>query len=58
MDSAVGEILKKSLVGGQMKELVDPYLLFSFAGKEVSLKPIYRVNTTNGAPLVNIVGLK
>lgn len=35
MDSAVSEQLKKSLLGGEMKELVDPYLLFSFAGKEV-----------------------
>jgi len=35
MDSAVGEQIKKSLLGGEMKELVDPYLVFSFAGKEV-----------------------
>ncbi|XP_073239418.1 myoferlin-like [Porites lutea] len=34
MDSAASEQLKKALLGGQMKELVDPYLLFSFAGKE------------------------
>ena len=38
VDSAVSEQLKKSLLGGEMKELVDPYLLFSFAGKEVSFK--------------------
>lgn len=38
MDSAVGEQIKKSLLGGEMKELVDPYLEFSFAGKEVSFK--------------------
>lgn len=37
VDSAVGEQMKKALLGGEMKELVDPYLLFSFAGKEVSL---------------------
>ena len=36
MDTAVGEQLKKTLLGGETKELVDPYLLFSFAGKEVS----------------------
>jgi len=36
VDSAVGEQIKKSLLGGEMKELVDPYLVFSFAGKEVS----------------------
>ena len=35
VDSAVCETIKKSFVGGQMKELVDPYLMFSFAGKEV-----------------------
>lgn len=34
MDSAVCETLKKSFVGGEMKELVDPYMMFSFAGKE------------------------
>ena len=38
MDSAVGEQIKKSLLGGEVKELVDPYLLFSFAGTEVSFK--------------------
>ena len=38
MDSSASEQLKKALLGGQMKELVDPYLLFSFAGKEVSAK--------------------
>ena len=37
VDSAIGETIKKSLIGGAMKELVDPYLLFSFAGKEVCL---------------------
>ena len=36
VDTAVGEQLKKTLLGGETKELVDPYLLFSFAGKEVS----------------------
>ena len=36
MDSGASEQIKKALLGGQMKELVDPYLLFSFAGKEVS----------------------
>lgn len=35
MDSAAAEQIKKSLLGGEMKELVDPYLLFSFAGTEV-----------------------
>lgn len=34
MDSAVGEQMKKALLGGEMKELVDPYLQFSFAGKD------------------------
>ncbi|XP_027056703.1 myoferlin-like [Pocillopora damicornis] len=34
MDSAVCETIKKSFVGGEMKELVDPYMMFSFAGKE------------------------
>ena len=38
MDSGASEQLKRALLGGQMKELVDPYLLFSFAGKEVSAK--------------------
>lgn len=38
MDSAAAEQIKKSLLGGEMKELVDPYLLFSFAGTEVSFK--------------------
>lgn len=38
VDTAVGERMKKALVGGQMKELVDPYLLFAFAGKEVRIK--------------------
>ena len=38
MDSAVADQIKKALIGGETKELVDPYLLFSFAGKEVSLK--------------------
>ena len=38
MDSGASEQMKKALLGGQMKELVDPYLLFSFAGKEVSAK--------------------
>ena len=38
MDTAIGENMKKALLGGQMKELVDPYLLFAFAGKEVRLK--------------------
>ena len=38
MDSAITEQMKKALLGGQMKELVDPYLLFAFAGKEVSLE--------------------
>ena len=37
MDSGASEQIKKALLG-QMKELVDPYLLFSFAGKEVSAK--------------------
>ena len=35
VDSAVCETIKKSFVGGEMKELVDPYMMFSFAGKEV-----------------------
>lgn len=34
MDSAVADQIKKALIGGETKELVDPYLLFSFAGKE------------------------
>ena len=38
MDSGASEQIKKALLGGQKKELVDPYLLFSFAGKEVSAK--------------------
>ena len=38
VDSAVGTQIKKTLLGGEMKELVDPYLVFSFAGKEVSFK--------------------
>ena len=32
----MGEQMKKALLGGEMKELVDPYLQFSFAGKDVS----------------------
>ena len=35
VDSAVCETIKKSFIGGEMKELVDPYMMFSFAGKEV-----------------------
>ena len=38
MDSGASEQIKRALLGGQMKELVDPYLLFSFAGKEVNAK--------------------
>jgi len=38
VDSAIGEQIKKSLFGGEPKELVDPYLLFSFAGTEVSFR--------------------
>lgn len=34
MDSAVCETIKRSFVGGDRKELVDPYMMFSFAGKE------------------------
>lgn len=34
MDSALGEQMKKALLGGEAKELVDPYFVFSFAGKE------------------------
>ena len=47
MDSAASEQIKKALFGGQMKELVDPYLQFSFAGKEVSAK--YSLVLTDGS---------
>jgi len=41
VDSAVGEQMKKAFLGGEMKELVDPYLLLAFAGKEVSVVHFY-----------------
>ena len=46
VDTALGEQMKKALLGGEAKELVDPYFLFSFAGKEVSVMK-FRFKTFN-----------
>ncbi|XP_013388295.1 dysferlin-like isoform X2 [Lingula anatina] len=42
MDSDLMQGVKKLLrIGEEQKELVDPYVIFSFAGKEVSSKTLY-----------------
>lgn len=44
VDSALGEQMKKALLGGEAKELVDPYCVFSFAGKEVSVMRFFNTS--------------
>lgn len=36
--------MKKALLGGEAKELVDPYFVFSFAGKEVSVMRFFNTS--------------
>ena len=57
VDSALGEQMKKALLGGEAKELVDPYFVFSFAGKEVSVMR-FRFNTSNTSIILMNIQLK
>lgn len=49
--------MKKALLGGEAKELVDPYFVFSFAGKEVSVMR-FRFNTSNTSIILMNIQLK
>ena len=49
--------MKKALLGGEAKELVDPYFVFSFAGKEVSVMR-FRFNTFNTSIILMNIQLK
>ena len=49
--------MKKALLGGEAKELVDPYFVFSFAGKEVSAMR-FRFNTSNTSIILMNIQLK